>query len=453
VFDYGCGRGGDLRRLRARGFPCEGWDPAFRPRVPPAEADVVNLGYVVNVIEHPRERSEALKHAWSLTRELLIVSAQLEYDMKGERLVPFSDGFLTRSNTFQKYYSQAELQTWLETTLSTPAVAAAPGIFYVFRDRTRAEDFAAERYRRARHTSSLSRARELAQEHAHLVQPALDFYEERGRFPAEEELPDLDEINAAFGSSRRFYSSIRRVFESEAFDRAALERREDLLIYVAMSRFSRRPRFSDLSRPIQLDIKAHFQSYRSACNRADLELIALGDMEHIRTACSSRTAGKLMPTALYLHRSALQDQPLALRLYEACASNYLGDVSDANIIKLSVVEPKISYLTYADFEKDPHPRLSNSLSVSLQTFRVRERDYSDSANPPILHRKETFVCSTHPLFERFQRLTAQEERFGLYAEPSSIGTLVGWKETLERIGVELRGHRVVRRRIDAGEVD
>lgn len=31
VFDYGCGRGDDLRNLTALGFQTDGWDPSHRP--------------------------------------------------------------------------------------------------------------------------------------------------------------------------------------------------------------------------------------------------------------------------------------------------------------------------------------------------------------------------------------------------------------------------------------
>ena len=55
-FDYGCGRGDDLLRLQNLGIAVSGWDPAFFPDEERSPADVVNLGYVVNVIEEPRRR-------------------------------------------------------------------------------------------------------------------------------------------------------------------------------------------------------------------------------------------------------------------------------------------------------------------------------------------------------------------------------------------------------------
>ena len=51
-------------------------------------ADVVNLGYVLNVIEDPAERQETLASAWSLARRLLVVSALIgdsASDHRGQR--------------------------------------------------------------------------------------------------------------------------------------------------------------------------------------------------------------------------------------------------------------------------------------------------------------------------------------------------------------------------------
>ena len=106
----------------------------------------------------------------------------------------------------------------------------------------------------------------------------------------------------------------------------------------------------------------------------------------------------------------------------------------------------VSYLSYPDFESDPHPALAEGMTVHLQTFRVRERDYGESRNPPILHRKETFLTSDHPLHAKFSRLTRQEESKGLYEDPAHIGTRLGWEQYLAENRFELRGHRVIRRR-------
>lgn len=84
-FDYGCGRGEDIERLSVEGVTCSGWDPAFRPGLPVKDADIVNLGYVINVIEDPEERAATLRKAWSLCRHLLVASAQGNRSRSGEQ--------------------------------------------------------------------------------------------------------------------------------------------------------------------------------------------------------------------------------------------------------------------------------------------------------------------------------------------------------------------------------
>jgi DNA phosphorothioation-associated putative methyltransferase len=149
VFDYGCGIGGDLRRLRAHGFQAEGWDPVHSPKESLRPSSVVNLGYVVNVIESPTERVDTLRKAWDLALDVLIVSARLSGE--GRFLSDagdFADGCLTGRRTFQKFFDQHELRNWIDQTLHASSVPAAPGIFYVFRTEEARSAFLASRWRR-----------------------------------------------------------------------------------------------------------------------------------------------------------------------------------------------------------------------------------------------------------------------------------------------------------------
>jgi DNA phosphorothioation-associated putative methyltransferase len=132
-----------------------------------------------------------------------------------------------------------------------------------------------------------------------------------------------------------------------------------------------------------------------------------------------------------------------LRLFEGCARGYIGRVEGANIVKLHRHEPKVSYLSYPDFESDPHPALGHSLVVHFRTFRLKSRSYRSYRNPPILHRKEAFLHSQHPLYPKFARLSRSEEKHGLYYDPATIGTREGWERVLARHGFCLRGHRLV----------
>ena len=165
----------------------------------------------------------------------------------------------------------------------------------------------------------------------------------------------------------------------------------------------------------------------------------------VDTACLVSEIGKVLPGALYVHESALDSLSPTLRVFEGCARAYIGRVEGANIIKLHRSEPKVSCLNYPDFDTDPHPALASSLTVHFQTFRIKSRDYRSYQNPPILHRKETFLSREHPSFEKFARLTRIEEEKGLYEDPSRIGTRDGWNQALAARKLYFKGHRLLRR--------
>lgn len=97
-----------------------GWDPAHAPKAKLSKANVVNLGYVTNVIEDREERAAALRKAWSLAKDVLIVSARPYRELKTLKgYKKHLDGVLTNANTFQKFYTREGLQTWIHEILAT----------------------------------------------------------------------------------------------------------------------------------------------------------------------------------------------------------------------------------------------------------------------------------------------------------------------------------------------
>src|SRR5439155_4343253 len=114
-------------------------------------------------------------------------------------------------------------------------------------------------------------------------------------------------------------------------------------------------------------------------------------------------------------------------------------------VKLHRFSGKLSYLVYPEFDTDPHPALARCVKLALRTRPLDCYDYAGAANPPVLHRKETFLHPEHPLAARFARLTRQEERHGLLDDAAGIGTRDGWQRRLAATGFTLRGHRLVRR--------
>src|SRR6202012_1012648 len=99
VFDYGCGQGDDLRGLAAAGIQARGWDPHYARDAEISPADIVNLGFVLNVIEAPDEREAALRRAWALAGKALAVSTMVVGQVPTEGLQPYNDGFLTTRGT------------------------------------------------------------------------------------------------------------------------------------------------------------------------------------------------------------------------------------------------------------------------------------------------------------------------------------------------------------------
>jgi DNA phosphorothioation-associated putative methyltransferase len=274
----------------------------------------------------------------------------------------------------------------------------------------------------------------------------MDFFATRGRLPDIDELPETAAIIETLGSFKRAFRLIQSATGGEVWAEIAAKRAQDLLIYLALARFDGRPTLSHLPIPIQRDIKALFPSYARACKQADDLLFSIGKTEQVNAACSASPIGKKTPEALYVHVSAIDQLPASLRVFEGCARAYIGRVEAANLVKLSRLEPKISYLSYPGFADDPHPALAQSLSVHLQTFRVKTRDYGDMPNPPILHRKETFLGRDHPLRAKFARLTAAEESKGLLDNGKHIGNRNQWEQILADKSLTLRGHRLIARR-------
>jgi len=445
VFDYGCGHGRDIELLAERGIVSQGWDPAFVPDHPRRSADVVNLGYVINVIEAPEERSQTLLKSWELCRRLLIVSAQVLVAGRGQAQVEFGDGVLTGRGTFQKFFGQVELKTYIESVLEAEAIPAGIGVFYVFKDEAAGQQFLASRHRRTAAAPRKRISEVRFEENRELLEPFMAAVAALGRIPEADEFPQAAEITSRFGSLKRAFALVKRVTGTNEWDAITRRCTEDLLVYLALGRFRRRPPISVLPLVLQRDIRAFFGSYLNACRLADDLLFRTGSSEAVDEACRRSAVGKLLPNALYVHRSALEGLDPLLCIYEGCARAYLGEIDGANLIKLHRLSDKVSYLVYPDFETDPHPALLRSVKLSLRNREIDCLEYAASANPPILHRKETFVASDHPLHAKFARLSEQEEKHGLLDDSATIGTRDGWQARVSGAGFALRGHRLVRR--------
>ena len=127
VHDYGCGEGTDVKLLKSLGFDVSGHDIDKGAKF---SAHVVTCSYVINTVENPVERAELLKDAYTLARKGLLISARTDkYAAKGWPV--YGDGFLNSNNSFQKFYSNAELVAYILEVTGKAPIKVANGLFYV----------------------------------------------------------------------------------------------------------------------------------------------------------------------------------------------------------------------------------------------------------------------------------------------------------------------------------
>ena len=86
------------------------------------------------------------------------------------------------------------------------------------------------------------------------------------------------------------------------------------------------------------------------------------------------------------------------------------------------------------------------MQIDLRDLHVQYRDYNPDENPPLLHQKELLVTPEYPFYEKFAKLSRQEEDWGLLDNLKRIGDRQGWLKCLEDHCAELKGHRVVWRK-------
>ena len=309
---------------------------------------------------------------------------------------------LSSGGSLQKFISQHELMLIQATALEAAVVPAGLGVFYLF------------------------------EENRELLERFMAMIATLGRLPEADEFRAATEIEARFGSLNRAFSLVKRVTGATEWDAITRAAPKTCLFTWPSGAFRRRPPISVLPLGLQRDIRRFFGSYANGCCLADELLFKAGDADAVDEACRRSAVGKVLPNALYVHRSALDSLDPLLRVFEGCARTYLGEIEEANVIKLHRQSGKVSYLVYPDFETNPHPALLRSVKLSLRTREIDCLEYGSSPNPPVLHRKETFLLPDHPLHARFARLSAQEEKHGLLSETASIGTRDGWSAVERR---------------------
>ncbi len=450
LFDYGCGRGDDLRGLLENGLTAAGWDPFYAPDNPIAPADIVNLGFVINVIENFDERLEALTRAWSLAETLLVVSVMLsnQNDPRGRS---FRDGVLTQRGTFQKYFTQAEIKAFVEDALDQEAIPVAPGLLYVFRDKDAEQRFFVDRSRGRRsllrepsarlrqgterprpERQRRDRAAERYAEHQQALERLWQRWLALGRRPDKSEVEYELELTEGFGSVGRALRFVenRKALDSgsdevaRALAQAQAARSDELTVYFALNQFQRRRPYAHLEDGLKRDIKQFFGDYRQAQAAGLALLMQIADVEAIERACreaaehglgwleteaeaaheptepDTGTAPGTSPRAasLQLDANLVEQLPALLRVYIGAASAAYGDVRNADLLKIHIGSGKLTLMRFDDFHDQPLPRLRERVKIKLREQDVDYFRYGDDYEPPFLYRKSRFINEEHPRY-------------------------------------------------------
>lgn len=404
VLDYGCGKGDDVRELEAHGVDCLGWDPVYRPDTDPLNSDIVNLGFVINVIEDRQERIETLKRAYELTDKLLLISAMLGNERVYERYTPYKDGVITQRNTFQKYFLQGELQTFIESSLDENAVPIGPGVFIVFKDKLEEQSYLMERQRSRYSWRQLSkplakpptqkRSRELFFAHKVLLEDFWYTCLELGRIPQNDEFDHSEQVRHVCGSHPKAFTICKHNFDKDLFDDARLKKKEDLLTYFALGFFKKRDSYIRMPQSLQREIKTFFGKYTDAREAGKALLFSINNPEIIYHACVE-AHDKLPASQLngqhdfIFHKQFLNQCPLILRVYVGCALQMYGELDEVSLIKAHILSGKVSLMVYDDWSKTV-PLLKERIKIKMKEQDIDFFDYFGDYEPAPLENKELF---------------------------------------------------------------
>ncbi|UHQ53729.1 DNA phosphorothioation-associated putative methyltransferase [Microbulbifer sp. YPW16] len=405
ILDYGCGKGDDLRELEAHGIDCSGWDPVHNPEGQLISSAVVNLGFVLNVIEDRDERDETLRRAYEYAEKILIVSVMIAGDSVTSQFRQYKDGVVTSRNTFQKYYSQGEFKLYVETTLEENAIPVGQGILLVFKDKIEEHLFLAERqYVRRSWKQKTQREIELRKTRVQKdvieknIELFADYWEaslELGRIPASDEFEFSRQIRIIAGSHSKAHQALIEYFGAKLFNEARQKRKEDLLVYFALGLFEKRRPQSKMPISLKRDIKAFFGSSVAAVDEARELLFSVGNTDVVEAACLEAyqrfNCGHLEDGHSYtFHKGLLGEAPVLLRIYIGCATQLYGDLDDIQLIKAHFTSGKVSLMGYKEWSAHT-PKLVERIKIRLRDQEVDYFDYVGKYSPPPLNNKSDFI--------------------------------------------------------------
>ena len=150
--------------------------------------------------------------------------------------------------------------------------------------------------------------------------------------------------------------------------------------------------------------------------------------------------GKLVRGALYVHRTAIGAIAKDAQSMVDEAVTIAGETR-WNVVRIE--KQVVALLEYEDFDAAAFPRLISSMRVNVATGQHALTDFSCSANPPILHRKEQLLMAGDPRVPRWAETTRMLVENGLFRDSHAIGRQRAWNERLARAGLAAVGDEVV----------
>lgn len=385
VFDYGCGQGGDVAALSENGYEAFGWDPHFAPDASRKVADIVNLGFVLNVIEDAFERVETLKSAWSFAARALTVSVMLPHQQQGV-LQPYKDGGLTARGTFQRYFTPEELRELVACATGAAPLTLAPGVVTVFRDKELEQEARYRRHSRAialsedfKFTPRPARAAIIRPDLRERIADTLDAIWRQalalGRLANVDELEHdiVASLAAARVAAPRAISLASQIYPAQALDEAAEAHKEDALVHLALNLFPGAPKYSALSRSMQRDVKSFFRSHALALEQARQLLFGVGEQSKLVAAMESAVAQGLggLVNKRFRFLSSQQDRmPSLVRLLVGCAEVIDPDLGAYDFLEVDLDGGDVRGIRCIN----PYQRLpiiAEMVKVNVKTLRGR----------------------------------------------------------------------------------
>lgn len=406
VLDYGCGRGDDIRELEAHGLDCIGWDPTHAPEAERTNCDIVNLGYVLNVIEDREERDSTLKEAWHYTNKTLIASVMVAGESVIRQFRPYKDGVITRTNTFQKYYSQSEFRSYLEITLNYSAIAVGQGIFILFKDEQTEQDFLLARQQIKRDWFQITKRKtiskkqvvtpEIIEKNQHLFDDFWKTILDLGRPAANDEFDYSDQLRRVAKSNKKAFNAVLKHYDANIYEQARKSRQDDLIIYFSLGLFEKRKTYAHMPNSLKRDIKSFFDDYTTAIKVSTIALYSVGDPKIIESksivAYQNKKIGEFNTGHSWvIPRSIINELPVELRIYIGCATQLYGDIEEFQLVKIHFTSGKVSLMRYDNWEKSV-PLLVERVKIKLAEQDIDFFDYVGEFEPVPLGNKAIFTC-------------------------------------------------------------